>query len=1081
MMNPPPTNLTEPTRALDESIGATPASPPSSPESSSPNLAIDLDALNNEELEENDDRIYTPPPRIAARFYRPSISRRKGSAASSRRNSISSTHSRSSRGGDVRTQVGPQSKHIAWHLRRATFLEDRKARLADRAAHAEKVRLRAALAKAAPKNLAANCEEKVEAARLARQKNLDDIVAACAADVRRAKAVAENMKEKREQETTRLRAQMLERLAEADRRREELRKTNAARRGRSQSTGSCRNMEVMPPVREQDSEPELDSENEFDKGMTDDAAAFRIQDWWRSKQRKIAIREFSELGLSIDRVGETSFEKVLDLLAQERVLMATARCLRICGLKEGDPRSINEMAAVRTFLSAFLILGHPIQVLSNKTDQQEQEQVGNAIPNPSDKLADSKLQDLVTKARDLLITFENTLSRLTSFNNYTPPPALLESLPDAYAIFHNAFIAWKARDSSALIEVMILQFVELDAIWHTVKNSHEDSVTTSYQESIRENQLMLMVRIKKLAGRERGKQMIKDAIDQARKARIAKKPKGDMKPRNTEQAEEDASDPMAESPQNNRATLSNAGAISQFQTPPATPNPKESIANASSSTESKNDAQQAYIQSQLLAQQHQAGRHQHYHAHGFQGIIPDNRILMHELAINKEYRVDAHDYRDQASRYLNPLFQDMRSNIDNENRDAQFRFLILMSQHIKTKLQRLVKAGNSMHILIEEILDVEVAQRQFVTGSFSYERFFAAMSSLLPKLCAPVRDVEVQYLIENKLSEGHVVDRLEALIGFIDVMLSDYANYLLQLSAPKLLEQTSAYETKLFSNDINNNIHDLSIATRVWQAARTKILTEASRRDPERINHSRSRPTAERIYSQMLIDVFTSLTPLAEDKLPEMLRLDYKRGVRLGRQTAHIIAAGTLLLQCKSSLKRDTRRPWKVEASRIMTVLEANDPLDYVVVPDEGKVADSNARVDTIVDGVMASLESGRLIPSSTKAQLKNAAQKVVAEILLHRRNGTEPTQGPLRILLTRLRTHMLSRLAATTASEKVRATRDAGEKLATIGLPEFVERIREMVDELGRVGIVDREAHGMWWEGVALRVEAEAETQATA
>src|ERR1700716_2526678 len=130
---------------------------------------IDMDSFPDEE----ESRCYAPPPHIAARFYRKSSSRRKSSAHSSRRSSISSRHSTLSAHG------GPQSNHVAQHLRRASIIESRKARLADRAAHAEKVRLRAALAKAAPRSTN-NSEERALAAQQAREKNLAEIVASCA-------------------------------------------------------------------------------------------------------------------------------------------------------------------------------------------------------------------------------------------------------------------------------------------------------------------------------------------------------------------------------------------------------------------------------------------------------------------------------------------------------------------------------------------------------------------------------------------------------------------------------------------------------------------------------------------------------------------------------------------------------------------------------------------------------------------------------------------------------------------------------------------------------------------------------------
>ncbi len=61
---------------------------------------------------------------------------------------------------------------------------------------------------------------------------------------------------------------------------------------------------------------------------------------------------FPAAGLTVDGVRQTTFEEVVQLLEQEKVLFITAKMLRMCGLREGDIGSVNEMAAVRTFLSA---------------------------------------------------------------------------------------------------------------------------------------------------------------------------------------------------------------------------------------------------------------------------------------------------------------------------------------------------------------------------------------------------------------------------------------------------------------------------------------------------------------------------------------------------------------------------------------------------------------------------------------------------------------------------------------------------------------------------------------------------------
>ncbi|KAI0974973.1 T-complex protein 11-domain-containing protein [Xylaria arbuscula] len=998
-------DLADPARDMEE--------PLDSPDPTAPGPDLDLDMTLS--AEEDEQRIYTPPPHIAARFYRPTQSRRKDSAASSRRNSIAS--SRSSHG--FVHHGGPQSRFIAQQMRRASILEDRKARLADRAAHAEKVRLRAAVAKAAQQK-SSNSEARALAAAQAREKNLAEIVAACAEEVKRAKAIAESMKEKREQEIRKLKLQMEERLAEADKRREELRNRQATRRSRAHSTMTRKS--GSDSTASEGDEQESASLNE-ETTMSEEVAVPRLQWWWRGLSRRKAVHQFSKIGLNIDGVRETSFDKVVELLGQEQVLLVTARVLRICGLSEGDAGSVTEMTAVRTFLSAFLILGHPTQVLSNKDHKGEQEQVGSSQgqPIPRDDLANPQLQDLVAKARDLLISFETILSRLTSLNNYTPPPALQGALPEVYATFHNAFIAWKARDSDALVDVMILQFVELDAILQTVKNRTEGAVTESYLQSIRDNQLMLIVRIKKLTGAQEGKRRIFEAVAQARKARAAKKPTGDTKPRVAEHSLDTEGSSMID-----HATADHV-ITSQLQTltPPPTPNKQQS---------------------------RQPLTHSNYPP-----IIPDNRVIVHELAINREYRIEFEHFQEQHRSRMEPLFKDLR--LGPKNEEKEFHYFVIMASYIKDRLQRLVKPGSTMHTFIGEMLDTEVAGRQFQAGSFSYEKFFSSMGSLLPNLCAPVRDDEVKDLVNNKLSHGPIVDRFEALISFIDVMLYDYANYLLQVAAPNLAEHASPYEAKKFAEDMDSGVVTLARAEAAWREARNKMHAEANRRDPEGVNHPRLRPTPDKVYWQMLVDQFTQPSP-SVDSLPEPLALDEKRRVRLGRQTLRIVTAGAILLQCKNMLKRDVRAPWKTEAGRVFTLLESMD--------DDTKALNQS----TAVHGIMAALEAGRSMPTATKKHLQALVTRVLEACMDAKRNNAEPREPVMRLLLTRLKGHIFTRLQASSASEKIKATSTAGEKLAGLGLPEFVERLREMVDEISRVGNVDRDTHGVWWESIATKIE---------
>lgn len=1025
-MRRPSLDLSEPSRNIEESLGA-----PNSDTSDNEDI-MSLPISRNFKHALDLERAISPLPDLPSppdpsRVYRPTQKRRGESAASSRRNSISSP-SLSSSHGAVQLVTGPQSKHVANHQRRDAILKDRQKRLADRAAHVEKVRLRAAMAK---ERTIALSVERAAAAQQARERNLKEIAAACAEEVKRAKAIAETTKEKREQELRKMRQHMEERQAEAERRREELRKQ--VNRARGSSLGSKRSVDGFLPA--------TDLKEVESKPLTEDAAVCRIQTWWRSLTRQQVVSKFSGLGLTIEGVSDTPYEKVMEILAQQQVILLTARILDICGLRQGKFNSVEQMKAVRCFLSSFLILGHPSQVLSN-TYHVNIEEGSSSQPIPRDDLTNPMIQDVVGKAKDLLIAFECILSRLTSFNHYTVPPALATSLAHSYSSFETAFLNWKSRDKHALVDGMLGQLIELDALLDHVKETSDPSVVEQYKEGMAPNQTTLIARIKNLLGKEHGLKVIRHAISKARKARAEKKAqeRSNMKPRIADQlitAEAALADFGTDEDGKSQPESSKSPSVATYPSPPSTP------AN-------RPNARKPTLKGRLL---------------------PDNRIVVHELAINKEYRVRADDFLEAETTAIRPLLDQMRAYMDTDNEESRqlhFRLSRKVAHFIRDKLQRLIKPTNSIHSVVKDFLDVEQFERRFRNGTFSYESFFATMGSLLPKLCAPVRDEEVKDLVENKLSQGSYVDRLEALIIFIDIMLVDYANHLLGVAGPLLLQSSADYEAKSFTSAIEQGEHGLFAAETAWRAARNKVVTEAARRDPENINHPKNRPTADRIYVHMLVDIFTQTSKMRYGQVPEMLQLDYKRIRKYGHLTRNMITTAGILLQCKNLLKRDVRVPWRTEAARIEAVLDASKT-------EESAVA-----------GVMAALEAGRSMPPTINSHLRGFVVKLIAA---HREmvstsqpepnaqwepNTHDPAQPVLKLLLKRLREHLIVRMGANSNSERSKATNSAGDKLASSGLAEFVERVREMADVMTKVGAVDREAHALWWETVAEKTESE-------
>ena len=913
---------------------------------------------------------FVPPPRIAARFYRHTNNRRKSSATSSRRNSLSSTHSHTS---NRSFRNSCQSHHVAQHLRRASILEDRKARLADRAAHAEQVRLRAALAKATPRG--SNSEERALAAQQAREKHLAQVAAACAEEVRRAKKIAEDMKERKAAEEQRYRVEMEEKLAEAEKRRLEYKRNPRRPRTASSPPGDVKIRTERPIV-------------------STEEAAKRIQTAWRGKVRNNIVTAWLRLGLSIEMVQETSFDVITGMLADEKLLKTTERIMTLFVLlPDADPAS--RSAAVRTFLSAYLILGHPTHVFSRDGDQE---------------------QDLITKAKDLVISFESALAKLTKLNSYTPSPTRTETVLLAHGAFVTAFNDWKARDSSALIETMVASFVSLDEIWQSVKDATVDEVANEYRNGIRDNQAILLSRIKKLAGPDKALTLIRKAIRESRSLRPKKKPAGEtIRPRV-------ASDSTPDSPLSAESVAKQAEAASELA--------------ASGRSELQDPTAQGH-QAQSLSKVFT--------------VVPDNRILVHELSIDKEYRIDPSPTADLRDALNRELCDAMRKGFE-EGDSANWT--VAMAENIRGKLLRLLKPGNSMHTLISETLDPEHIGRQCSQGVFSYGKFFGFIASILPKLCAPFRDTEVQSLAEELQEEGELpsmIEKLFKVLHIIDLLSLDYSNFLLMNAAPTLIKEAVGYEQRMFTQDLEENKITLDRTRRWWRSAAVNMHTEADRRDPWSQANPINRPTAHKIYARGLVDLAIATPPLRNSELPETLELDRARISRIREDALRITTIGGILLTAKNLLKRDVRAQWKSEASKMWLVLKENGYMSDPSTPSK----------------ISSLLESSRNMPPSTRSQLSSTITR-----LLTQAEAGKLSDPVMKVLFQRLKTHIFNRVSASSSGERVKAASTATEGLATTGLPEFVSQVAFICEQLGKVGEVDRKCHGKWYEEIAEEME---------
>jgi hypothetical protein len=873
--------------------------------------------------------------------------------------------------------------------------------------HAEKVRLRAALTKTASRNL--QREERALAAQQARERLLAEITAKCEEEVRRAKKKAEDNREKKAAEHARLRVELTEKFAEAEKRRVLYQQSHRRHRTSSLPASEERKMAKVATK----------------KSLTQDAAARIIQRMWRIYHAKMVMQEFRALNLTTIHIQHMNFEDVGALLSDNKVLSLTASVLRLCGLQDMESDTMGGRGAVRTFLSSYLIVTHPAEVLSSNGEQE---------------------QDLIVKARELLVVFEQATPLLSSGSySTTANPIELQTLCEAYNVFFSAFHAWKAHDSSVLIEIMLAQFIELELIWQTVKNDRAGGVADDYRQGIRQNQILLLARLKRLAGSDRAMQMVRDALKRAKREKKRTSSKQAI-PRSAEVA------------------------------PPSTDALAESVASPISETFHT-------VDSTALRELEKQRISPHEHFRRILTALPENRALVHELLINKEFKIEETQYTEPRKQIMKHMCDLMRRDVD---AGLGTNWTVAMATVIQDRLLRSLRPGNSLHILISEVLDPKLVENQCKVGAFSYDSFFNFMNTILPKLCAPYRDPMVKAFVED--TSGDAIDRLARLMGLIDLLSLDHTNFMIQLAAPQLIQEAPGYEQRTFEKGLHDGSLSLKRTRRFWRTHRKFIVGEMRKRDPENINGEPQPPTSK-IYAQGLVDLVLSNAPVSDSLTPETLDLDRQRLRRLHAQAFKIVATASILLTAKNLLKRDVRSQWKAEADRILS-LDFNDirpdRVQSILESTHPMPSSASAQLAATIRRVLApvaqacaagsqSVATQASVEIYTDASLREVSESMDTENSNGNEVGAASFADPVaRLILSRLRAHILSRLSASSASERVRTTTTASQSLAGAGMPEFVNDVGKLTEELEKVREVDWLCHNavyeqMLEEGVSL------------
>ncbi|KAF3181052.1 hypothetical protein TWF751_010260 [Orbilia oligospora] len=938
--------------------------------------------------EEDDSILLKMPPHIAARFYKPkkSVQRRRSSSNSS---------------------TGPGYIHPTEraHSRRLKFLESRKSRLAAQALHAEKVRSRVnhGSHQAVSARLQA-INDSLRAAKEAREAQLAKTAATCASEVAKAKAIAEGVRLKRESEIQAIKDGVQDKLNAAEERRLELLRARQNRRPRGSSASlktPTEISEVVEPLRKAardgagaTSPPKRQPTAEESR----DSAARVIQRNWMAHRNFEIVSSFVRQGITLETFGTMPFEMATAAIQSSELAKATGSILQLGGVLEDSEEAANLTKACRTFLSAYLILGHPAAVLSNDGENEKA---------------------LIVQSRDLLCAFESWILSTSANNGHRGAPKRRQTFIDTYQPFSIAFNAWKERDQLELLNGMVNQFVELDALWQKVKDDSEPQVAAEFKESIQENQMIILSRMKTIGGK-RATEMLKKAVQKSRRKLHRKQ--ADRKPRAVE----------SEAASDNSATQS--------------------------------------LGIQAAMQQVEAGsRADEDSALSYQAAFDDekrfnltNRQIAHELLLDRAFRFKERP-KDQI--YQTVEYQAKRAFYDIMREDiaeGEFeKWIPSMAETVRQKLLRLVPAGSSVHQIISNSIDIDLITQQCRAKTYDHVPFFGFIYSLIPKLCSPARDEACQALINDVSPNQDYISRLEKLLDFLELMQLDHANYQLMTAAPHIIPHATQYEQHMFAEDLAGGRFDLS-RTKTWlNTAVSGRLTELSSRDTESVNHPRQRPSVFSLLNQGYISLLIHLNPLSSVLLPETFHMDGERVVNLHREVNTVVVSSAMLLTIKSLLRRDARTAWKGAREKTAELME-NSRLS------------PEAKADALVTFLKEDL--GTSITEAQVGHARPAVKRLFGNFENARRGDTSGLlEDPVvKVMLARLKGFVLANLDAQTPKEKVKLASGATETLTSYGMAEQVAEVAEIVNGVLALASVNRECYSKWYDGIIVEAMAQ-------
>ncbi|NXA18553.1 TCP11 protein, partial [Ibidorhyncha struthersii] len=297
-------------------------------------------------------------------------------------------------------------------------------------------------------------------------------------------------------------------------------------------------------------------------------------------------------------------------------------------------------------------------------------------------------------------------------------------------------------------------------------------------------------------------------------------------------------------------------------------------------------------------------------AHELQQITDDisKLAIAHEIALNGDFKLQAASFspKSLANRVKETLHKAFWDSLEEQlsARPPDYTRAIQLLQEIKEALlSLLLPRHHQLRSQIEEALDMELIRQEAEHGALDIRGLTTFVLGTMARLCAPIRDEEVQGL--QSLTDP--AQLLREILRVLGLMKMDMLNFTIQSIRTHLQDHTVQYERKKFQELLDKLPNSLD-RTRAWLCEAAAEVSVSSSQPPSHPAVS-GLPAAQSLGTVSSSTTVPSLTSVlnrgymnvlcwepGQKEYPETLFMDQARLQEIQAQVNQLIIIAAVLL-----------------------------------------------------------------------------------------------------------------------------------------------------------------------------------------